>query len=195
MENTDINLTLARNLRHYLSTFNMTQEQLAQKIGVSSQAVSFWCSGKKSPRMDKIDKMCKVFNCSRSDLISNVRYTFNAASGGVDVTFAVEQKEPALKQKKIGFSPRVMDYMSNVEINDSFKVPNVDDFLLEHQFYMLLKKLNTKGQKKVYQFALDLTKDPTYQSEELINETKEMFQKYIKAGLIAEVKEAGSDDN
>jgi hypothetical protein len=44
----------------------------------------------------------------------------------------------------------------------------------------------------VFLFALDLAKDPAYQSEELINETKEMFQKYIKAGLL---KEAGSDDN
>lgn len=194
MENTY--RAIARNIKHYLERQNMTQDQLAQRLGVSNQAVSYWCSGKRAPRLDKIDRMCEIFKCKRSDLISNVTGTFVTKDGEqIQIGFKVDIPDPPQGWEKTAHNPKTDDYMSNVEIKDSIKVPTVEDFLLEYQFYTLLKKLNTKGQKKVYQFALDLTKDPTYQSEELINETKEMFQKYIKAGLIAEVKEAGSDDN
>lgn len=32
-------------------------------------SVSNWCKGTKTPRMDKVDAMCKLFNCRRSDLM------------------------------------------------------------------------------------------------------------------------------
>jgi transcriptional regulator with XRE-family HTH domain len=47
----------------------MTQLELAQKLGTSPQSVSSWINAKKSARMDKVDMMCQIFGCSRSDLI------------------------------------------------------------------------------------------------------------------------------
>ena len=38
-------------------------------MGVSQATVSNWCKGIKTPRMDKIDKICEFFNCKRSDLM------------------------------------------------------------------------------------------------------------------------------
>lgn len=47
----------------------MTQSDLAKRLGVSTQSVTNWCKGAKTPRMDKVDSMCKIFNCRRSDLM------------------------------------------------------------------------------------------------------------------------------
>ena len=49
----------------------MTQSELAKKLGVSTQSVTNWCKGAKSPRMDKVDAMCSIFNCKRTNLMED----------------------------------------------------------------------------------------------------------------------------
>lgn len=48
---------------------NLTQEDLAEKLNVSRQAVTKWESGKGYPEMDKIIELSKIFNCSIDDLL------------------------------------------------------------------------------------------------------------------------------
>ncbi len=50
---------------------NFSQEQLADKLGVSRQAVSKWESGVSYPDMDKIIQICKILNCSLEDLLDD----------------------------------------------------------------------------------------------------------------------------
>ena len=50
---------------------NLSQEQLADKLGVSRQAVSKWEQGTSYPDMDKIISMCKILNCNLDDLIED----------------------------------------------------------------------------------------------------------------------------
>lgn len=57
------------NLRRYITIKDLTQKQLSKEIGVSPSTLNDWFTGKKLPRMDKIDKLCSFFNCSRSDLL------------------------------------------------------------------------------------------------------------------------------
>lgn len=63
--------TFARNLRYYLSQTGKTQKELSQIIGVSAPTMHEWCSGKKTPRMDKVQKLAEYFNCSNSDLLED----------------------------------------------------------------------------------------------------------------------------
>lgn len=56
---------------------NMSQEQLADKLGVSRQAVSKWESGTAMPDMAKILELCKVLNCNLDDLVDDG--TFNSS--------------------------------------------------------------------------------------------------------------------
>ena len=62
----------SRKMLAYLELLNMTQNDLAKKMNVSPASVTLWIQGKKSPRMDKIDKMCEIFNCTRNDLLGEV---------------------------------------------------------------------------------------------------------------------------
>ena len=66
-----INTQFSKNLRFFLEKNNLTQLEFSKKMNVSTATVSNWCKGIKSPRMDKVDLMCKIFNCRRSDLIED----------------------------------------------------------------------------------------------------------------------------
>ena len=72
MSSADFNKAVAANIKKYLGLSGITQSELAGKLGVSKSAVSAWCTGQKSPRMDKIDKMCEIFGCKRSDFVVSV---------------------------------------------------------------------------------------------------------------------------
>ena len=63
------NQVFSSKLKYYLSLYNMTQAELAKRLNVGTTSVSNWCKGLKSPRMDKVDAMCAIFNCKRSDLM------------------------------------------------------------------------------------------------------------------------------
>lgn len=50
---------------------NFSQEQLAERVGVSRQAVSKWELGSSYPDMEKMLKMCKVFDCTLDELMDD----------------------------------------------------------------------------------------------------------------------------
>ena len=57
------------NLQHLRATRNMTQEQLAMLLGVSRQSVTKWEAEKSYPEMDKLLKLCRIFDCTLDDLV------------------------------------------------------------------------------------------------------------------------------
>ena len=57
------------NLRYYLKLNNKTQLDLANAIGVSNTTINNYVKGYNAPRMDKVDKICKYLDVSRSDLM------------------------------------------------------------------------------------------------------------------------------
>lgn len=48
---------VGKKIRFLLDQNEMTQKELADKLGVSTATVSNWCTGVKTPRMGKIDMM------------------------------------------------------------------------------------------------------------------------------------------
>ncbi len=64
---------------------NLSQEQLADRLNMSRQAVSKWESGSSYPDMEKIMEICKVLDCTLEDLLddgtikgqTNTRSSFN----------------------------------------------------------------------------------------------------------------------
>lgn len=65
------NAIFAKNLQECLKIKDWDQQTFAKYMGVSVSSVSQWVRGIKMPRMPKIDKMCQLFNCSRSDLLES----------------------------------------------------------------------------------------------------------------------------
>lgn len=69
MSEKDFNAVFSKRLRYYLNKNDMTQNELANRLGVGTTSVYNWCNGIKNPRMDKLDAMCEIFHCKRSDLM------------------------------------------------------------------------------------------------------------------------------
>lgn len=61
----------SRNLRKYIADSGKTQKELADIIGVSAPTFNEWVSGKKFPRIDKIQKLADYFGVLKSDLIED----------------------------------------------------------------------------------------------------------------------------
>lgn len=60
---------------------NMTQEELANQLGVSRQTVSKWELNLGNPELSKIKEICTLFNCSSDDLLfGNIKIVDKAYS-------------------------------------------------------------------------------------------------------------------
>lgn len=71
MSEQEFNKIFSQRLRYYLEKNNMTQKELADRLGVGTTSVYNWCNAVKSPRMKYVDKMCEIFGCTRVDLIKS----------------------------------------------------------------------------------------------------------------------------
>lgn len=58
------NLQLLRKMFH-----GMTQEELAERMGISRQTVSKWELDAAYPEMEKVIELCKLFSCSMDQLV------------------------------------------------------------------------------------------------------------------------------
>ena len=65
-----MNNNFSDNLKKIRKDNNLSQEQLAEELGVSRQAISKWESGSSYPEMDKIIQMCNKFNLNIDDLLN-----------------------------------------------------------------------------------------------------------------------------
>ena len=64
-----MNNNLSENLKKIRKDNNLSQEQLAEKLGVSRQAISKWESGAAYPEMEKIIQLCDKFDMNIDDLL------------------------------------------------------------------------------------------------------------------------------
>lgn len=106
MPEQDFNAVFSKRLRYYLNKFEITQVELAKKLGVGTTSVYNWCNGIKSPRMDKVDAMCDLFHCNRSDLMEDKADTSPelTARDEKDIAKILEQtKEQLLSQEGLMF--------------------------------------------------------------------------------------------
>jgi len=69
MSEQEFNRIFAKNLRYQLDKNGMTQKELSEKLNVAVSSVGYWISASKTPRMEKLEKMCEIFHCKREDLM------------------------------------------------------------------------------------------------------------------------------
>ena len=56
-------MSFSENLQYLRKKQNLTQEQFAEQMEVSRQAVSKWESGQSYPEMEKLLQICEQFGC------------------------------------------------------------------------------------------------------------------------------------
>lgn len=65
------NNTTGSKIKGLRTKLNLTQQELADKIGVSNKAVSKWESGEGLPDIENLKRLSSIFNVSIDELVSN----------------------------------------------------------------------------------------------------------------------------
>lgn len=104
MSEKEFNVVFSKRLRYYLNKYDMTQLELAKRLGVGATSVYNWCNGIKSPRMDKVDTMCDIFHCRRSDLMEE-------KSTNQEPTYTLTPKEEILVSDFRTLNEQGQDYI------------------------------------------------------------------------------------
>lgn len=60
---------IAKNLKRIAYEHDKTQAQISQDLGIHKATISAWMNGTRTPKMSKIDLLCKYFGCTRSDIM------------------------------------------------------------------------------------------------------------------------------
>ncbi len=62
-------LAISEQLKKYRTERGMTQEELAEKLFVSRQAISKWEKGEANPDLDNVVKLARIFEVSLDELV------------------------------------------------------------------------------------------------------------------------------
>ena len=76
-EKEEVRKTLGETLKEYREKCNMTQELVAEALGVSRQAVSKWETGSSDPSTANLLALAKLYGVSAEELLKNVTVTSN----------------------------------------------------------------------------------------------------------------------
>lgn len=68
----ETNKTTVPTLKEIRVSQDKTQQEIAQSLGVSKQAVSLWEKGKQSPTLEKAVKLAKMLNISLDELAQSM---------------------------------------------------------------------------------------------------------------------------
>ena len=60
---------IAKNLKRIAYEKDKSQAQIAQELKIHRATLSAWMNGTRTPKMSKIDMLCKYFGCKRSDIM------------------------------------------------------------------------------------------------------------------------------
>lgn len=68
-------MTLGEKLFELRKSKNLSQEEVADKLGVTSQTVSKWETNQTTPDFDKIAPLCKLYTISTDELLTGKKYS------------------------------------------------------------------------------------------------------------------------
>ena len=69
-ERTELEVTIAKNLKMYRELFGLTQQEVARRIGSSTQAVQHWEQGLKIPRPEWLGALAKLYDIEVGTLLN-----------------------------------------------------------------------------------------------------------------------------
>ncbi len=164
-------MKFGENLKSLRKSKNISQELLAEKVGVSRQSVSKWETGDAYPEMNNIIALCTIFKCNINDLVNNNMIDLDSLDEEVKMSVVKFEKEKQNKMK--GFSKaiyiiaRIFKIVSIVGIvfvllgsivlsivlpNITFDIPNQKVNVFNHQYdyqlfenRILINEYPTKG--------------------------------------------------
>jgi transcriptional regulator with XRE-family HTH domain len=119
---------------------NMTQAQLAEKLGVASGTVAMWETGKREPNFDMLEKLSDVFD-------RNIGYIIGRSNDASSVKLTEEDMEQMARWTiEEDFAETIMKYLRldyraklavEALINAEFNICRNEDTLLSRDLFLL----------------------------------------------------------
>lgn len=104
-------MKFGENLYNLRKKQKISQEKLAEKIGVSRQSVSKWENGTAYPEMNRIFELCKIFHCKLNDLVNDNILDFDSLDKEVKMSAVKFNKE---KQNKLKIVSKTISIFSKI---------------------------------------------------------------------------------
>ena len=73
-------MSFANRLRHYRNYIQLTQDELADKIGVSQKTISSWETGRSEPTIKELTRLSILFDCTLAALTDTRERTVGEVS-------------------------------------------------------------------------------------------------------------------
>lgn len=83
-------MTIGDNIKYFRKQSNLTQVELAEKIGVSNRTVCSWEINRTEPDMDSVDKICTVLGCTRNNLVSGPDNSYIIPDMAPDIALLID---------------------------------------------------------------------------------------------------------
>ena len=107
-------MNLGDNLKKIRKENNLSQEQLAEKLGVSRQSVSKWESNLAYPEMDKVLQLCNMFDLNIDELLNqNVKEVKKNKQSKVNINKYIDSF--------LNFITKTIDMLSSMTFKNQIK--------------------------------------------------------------------------
>lgn len=99
------------NLKQIRKHKKISQEELAEKLGVSRQSISKWETGENFPSMQNIMCLCDIFKCKINDLVHEDCIDIDSLDKEIKMSVVKFKKE---KQKEMKIISKVIYILSKI---------------------------------------------------------------------------------
>lgn len=124
-------MNLSENLKKIRKDNNLSQEQLAEQLGVSRQSVSKWESGQAYPEMDKMLQLCQLFNLNIDELLNqDLKEVNNEKQSKNNINKFIDDF--------LDYVTKTVDMFSGMKFKDKFKCLFEQGILISIIFIVLL---------------------------------------------------------
>ena len=177
-------MSFGENLQNLRRKENMTQDELAEKLNVSRQAVSKWESASGYPETEKIIAICEIFNCSMDDLVKGKIKETNLEKNNYDLIMTKSAKGNSLAVGIILLGVAIMltilSFATNEQLEEQYSFIGVIFVLLGVVFAVPLFIINGN---RIEEFKQKNPKLNNIYNEKELEEGKAKYTKFTAIGI------------
>lgn len=164
----------------------MSQEELAEKVGVSRQSVSKWETGEAYPKMNNILELCKIFHCNIGELVNDNIIDLDSLDEEVKMSVVKFKEEKQKKMKGLSKAMLVLSKISKIIVTICipfiaiimFATPYIVNDI-EVKDNKIVSKSDSKNNKfKIYSI------DETDQTIETVDKVKLAYDNHTNTEII-----------
>lgn len=120
---------LGERIKQLRKSYKMTQQELAEKLGITPSAVGMYEQNRREPKYDMLDQLCKIFSVSPDYFLSTDSSVSLASSQTIyrtkasDFDIIIDNLRHDLKEQKgLMFRGEILDDNDLEKIFDAMKI-------------------------------------------------------------------------